>query len=185
MAIKAFVPLAEGFEEIESMSIIDVLRRGLIDVTTVSLGVDKHVTGSHQVTVLADSLLDQVKDQSFDLYVLPGGMPGSAHLRDNPTIIEIIKREHEREKIIGAVCAAPIVLSRAGILDGTRITNYPGFEDELHGAILTSEPVEEDRNIITGRGPGCAIPFALKIIERVHGPDMARELGASMQVYWM
>ncbi len=182
--MRVLVPLAEGFEEIEAVTIIDVLRRGEIEVVTAGLG-GKSVRGAHDIILDADVELGEVVESDFNAVVLPGGMPGSANLRDNSRIISIIQAINRRKGTVAALCAAPIVLAEAGLLEERKVTCFPGFEKELPGADCHGEPVMEDGNIITGRGPGCAIPFALKLVEVISGKESADRLKNSMQVYWM
>ena len=165
---KVIVFLAEGFEEIEAISIIDVLRRAEVSVTTVSVGQEKAVKGAHNIKVETDELFDNVDFSSYDMIVLPGGMPGAKNLNEH----EGLKSQLEifaKDKKIGAICAAPMVLGGMGLLKGKRATCYPGFEPELIGAITTGEPVTVDGNIITGKGPAFAIVFTLQIIETLMG----------------
>lgn len=165
---KIIVFLAEGFEEIEAISIIDILRRAQISVTTVSVGKDKMVKGAHSIVVEADKLFDEVDFTSYDMVVLPGGMPGAKNLQDHAGVKEQLKIFAEKKQI-GAICAAPMVLGSMGLLKGKRATCYPGFEPELIGANVTNEPVTVDGNIITGRGPAFAINFTLQLVETLAG----------------
>ncbi len=181
--MKLLVPFAEGFEEIEGVTIVDVLRRADISITTVHLGKNP-VTGSHGIAVTADCFIEDVDANDFDGIVLPGGMPGSENLRNSSAVLSIIRRIHDGSGYIGALCAAPLVLGHAGILTGKRATCYPGFEDELRGAEITGDPITVDGNIITGRGPGCAITFALEITGIMKGNDVKMSLKETMQVYW-
>ncbi|HPI23974.1 MAG TPA: DJ-1/PfpI family protein [Spirochaetota bacterium] len=182
--MKALVPLAEGFEEIEAVSIIDVLRRADISVITAALA-GTTVTGSHAIPVAADRELDGVHADDFGLIVLPGGMPGSEHLKNDARVISLVRRIHASDGIAGAICAAPIVLAAAGVLAGKQATCFPGFETELAGAIYNPKPVILDGRIVTGRGAGCAIPFALEIVGLVRGKDVMRGLAKQLQVYWL
>lgn len=166
----ALVLLADGFEEIEAVTIIDVLRRGEIEVTTASLG-GKQVTGSHQISLQADVLLDDVTVEDFDALVLPGG-PAAKTLREDPRAQATIKRSAQAGKLVAAVCAAPTALEAAGLLAGKRATAYPG--SLLPSAEYVDEPVVEDGSVITSRGPGTSMAFALKIVERLGGPAAAR-----------
>ena len=177
------VPLAEGFEEIEAVTIIDVLRRASLNVTSASLG-DLNVTGSHGITVQADARLADLDAGGYGWIVLPGGMPGSDNLRKSERVLSLIRDIHGRGHA-AALCAAPIVLARAGILKGRRATCFPGFEEDLAGAHIVNEPVVTDGNIVTARGPGCAIPFALEITGIIRGPKVRETLKSGMQVYWM
>ncbi len=172
----ALVLLAEGFEEIEAVTIVDVLRRGQVQVTTASLA-GKHVRGSHDITVESDTLLDSVSIENFDALVLPGG-PAAKTLRDEPRVQAVIQRAGALGKLVGAVCAAPIALEAAGMLQGKRATSYPG--NPLPSARFVEERVVEDGNIVTSRGPGTTMAFALKLVERLSGPEMAQKTGEKM-----
>ena len=166
----ALVLLAEGFEEIEAVTIIDVLRRGDVAVTTASLA-GKHVRGSHDISIEADTLLERVNVDDFDALVLPGG-PAAKTLREDERAQALIVRAAERGKLLAAVCAAPTALERAGVLSGKRATAYPG--NQLPSATFVEQAVVEDGNVITGRGPGLTMAFALKVVERLSGAPTAK-----------
>lgn len=172
----ALVLLAEGFEEIEAVTIVDVLRRGQVHVTTASLA-GKHVRGSHDITIESDTLLDRVSMDSFDALVLPGG-PAAKTLREEPRVQDVIRRANEQGKLVAAVCAAPIALEAAGVLEGKRATSYPG--NPLPSATFVDESVVEDGNIVTSRGPATAMAFALKLVERLSGHEVAQKTGEKM-----
>ena len=176
------VHLAEGFEEIEAISIIDVLRRAEFKVEVVSITGELEVTGSHNIKVTADALFEDIDYSDIDMIVLPGGMPGAANLKAHSGLREQILNFNDSEKPMAAICAAPMVFGNLGLLKEKQATCYPGFEDELHGAIITGEAVAEAGNIITGKGAGVAIKFALKIVEKFNGKEVADELGAKMIV---
>jgi 4-methyl-5(b-hydroxyethyl)-thiazole monophosphate biosynthesis len=182
--MRVIVPLAEGFEEIEAVTIIDVLRRAEIQVTVAYLKKNL-VTGSHSITVTADKNIDDIHASDFDAIVLPGGMPGSSNLNEDERIIGLVREFSAAGKITAALCAAPMVLGHAGVLEGKQATCFPGFESRMTGAEHIPEPVVRDGNIITGRGPGCAIPFALELVASLAGEEKAVRLKESMQVYWM
>ncbi len=182
--MRLIVPLATGFEEIEAVTIIDVLRRAEIDIISVFLDVNP-VKGAHGISIVADSHIDDAKDYDISGIVLPGGMPGSENLKNDFRIIEHVTKINTKGGIVAAVCAAPLVLGHAGILSGKKATCFPGFEHLLQGAEIIDMPVVIDDNIITGRGPGCALPFALEIVSRIASTETARSLKDSMQVYWM
>ena len=165
---KAIVFLAEGFEEIEAISIIDILRRAEISVTTISVSKDKLVKGAHNIPVQADKLFDDVDFANYEMLILPGGMPGAKNLNEHEGVKEQLKA-FAKDKLIGAICAAPMVLGGMGLLKGKRATCFPGFEPELIDATVTNEPVTVDGNIITGKGPAFAIKFSLQIIEILAG----------------
>jgi protein deglycase len=166
----ALLLLAEGFEEIEAVTIIDVLRRGDVAVTTASLA-GKHVRGSHDITIESDTLLDRVSVDNFDALVLPGG-PAAKTLREEPRVQTTIKQAVAANKLVAAVCAAPTALEVAGVLKGRRATSYPG--NPLPSAHFVEERVVEDGNIVTSRGPGTTMAFALKLVERLNGAEVAK-----------
>jgi len=179
--MEILVPLADGFEEVEAVSIIDILRRGDINVVTASLH-DRVVTGSHKIPVTADISLGG--DDLFDGIILPGGMRGSANLKKDPRIIKLVKEIHSQGGIASAICAAPTVLAAAGILEGKKFTCYPGYEDEIKNGVYIPEPVVQDGNIITGKGAACAVPFALKIVEVIKGKEVSGKLKEQMMAFW-
>ncbi len=172
---KVIVFLAEGFEEIEAISIIDVLRRAEVSVTTVSISKDKQVKGAHNVPVVADKLFDEVDFASYDMIVLPGGMPGAKNLQEHEGVRKQIEA-FEKDKQIGAICAAPMILGGMGLLKGKRATCYPGFEAELIEAKITDEAVTVDGNITTGKGPAFAMQFALQLVETLAGKATRNEV---------
>ncbi|HOW82185.1 MAG TPA: DJ-1/PfpI family protein [Spirochaetota bacterium] len=182
--MKVLVPLAAGMEEIEAVTIIDVLRRAGIDTVSAALG-ENPVAGSHGIAVNTDTSIDAIDSGSFGCIALPGGMPGSQNLADDARVNRIIRDIHNRGGILAAICAAPMVLGRAGLLDGKKATCYPGFQHELLGAEYIPGPFILDGNILTGKGPGCAIPFALKLVEMIKGKKESDALKEAMQVYWI
>jgi 4-methyl-5(b-hydroxyethyl)-thiazole monophosphate biosynthesis len=182
--MKVIVPLAEGYEEIEAVTIVDVLRRAGAQVTTVHLKANP-VTGSHSIRITADASIDSAAVGDYDCIALPGGMPGSENLKNDPRVLDLVRELAAAGKITAALCAAPMVLGAAGVLQGKRATCYPGFEDFMTGARHVGDPVVRDGAIITARGPGCAIPFALELVSALGARDAAENLKESMQVYWM
>lgn len=179
---KIAVHLAEGFEEIEAVSIIDVLRRAGFEVIIVSVTGEIEVTGSHKIKITADRLFEDIDYLTIDMLVLPGGMPGSKNLKEHIGLAEQIISFNDTGKPLGAICAAPMVLGNLGILKNMEATCYPGFEGELHGAIVTENSVEQSGSVITGKGAGVAIEFSLKIVEMFLGKKAADELGEKMIV---
>lgn len=177
---KIAVFLAPGFEEIEGLTVVDILRRAGVEVVTVSISGQKEVTGSHNITVLADALFEEVDFDGLDGVVLPGGMPGTTHLGEYPGVGEIIRKFDRQEKLVAAICAAPSVLGKAGLLKGRKAISYPGFEEALLDAVITREEVVRDGHIITSRGMGTAIPFGLALTAYFMGQEKADELGASI-----
>ncbi len=182
--MKIIVPLAPGFEEIEAISIIDVLRRANLDVRSAALS-DIMVTGSHGIAVKADTLLHTCNPVDYNCIALPGGMPGSENLKHNDDVLKFIKHIYSKGGFVAAVCAAPIVLGASEILYGKKATCFPGFEHELTGATVVDETVVVDGTIITAKGPGCAIPFALTLVGLIAGKEVQNTLKTAMQVYWM
>ena len=176
---RVLVLLAEGFEEIEAVTIIDVLRRADIPVTVASL-TSPRVCGAHDIVVTADCLLDEVKDQAFDAIILPGGMPGSRNLRDDARVIELLKKQKRLDKPLGAICAAPIALEAAGVLSGKRATSFPGYD--LPSAQYSEDRVVVDGKVVTSRGPGTAMEFALEWVKLLAGAETAEKLRRAMIV---
>lgn len=177
---KVAVFLAEGLEEIEGLTVVDLLRRAGIEVTTVSVSEKKEVTGSHHITILADSLFSEADCSGMDGVVLPGGMPGTRHLMQHEGVNQMIREFAGQKKLVAAICAAPSVLGQAGLLQGKRATCYPGFEDQLTGADCCEDQVVKDGDIITSRGMGTAIPFALELIAYLLGQEKADEVKNSI-----
>ncbi len=179
---KIAVHLAEGFEEIEAVSIIDVLRRAGLNVIMVSVTGGKVVNGAHKIPVTADILFEEVDYNSVDMIILPGGMPGSKNLNNHAALRKQILEFSKNGKWLGAICAAPLVFGQLGILKNKKATCFPGFENYLEGANITGTAVERDGKIVTGKGAGVAIRFALKIVEMFKGADFAEELAEKMIV---
>jgi protein deglycase len=174
------VHLAEGYEETEAVSIIDILRRAGIDTRVVSVTGKPEVTGSHGIRITADQLFEDMAYESIGMIVLPGGMPGATHLKDHAGLGREILHFHRQGKRLGAICAAPLVFGHLGILIGHSATCYPGFESQLRGANVTGADVEVSGNIITGKGAGVALEFALKIVEILRGKRLADELAEKL-----
>ena len=160
------VPLAEGFEELEAITLIDLLRRAGFSVVTAGLD-DQPVRASRGNVIIPDSSIARVKDQDFDLIVLPGGLPGADNLRNDAQLQALLQRQNDAGKMIGAICAAPKALASAGVLQGKKITCYPGALDQVDSSSfdITPERVQIDGNVVTSRGPGTAMDFALELIE--------------------
>jgi protein deglycase len=178
---KVLVPLAQGCEELEAVTIIDLLRRAKIDVVTA--GLDKEpVTASRGVKLIPDMDIDQALKNEYDMIVLPGGMPGADHLDNDPRIKTLLKKMAHDEKYTAAICAAPKVLANAGVLAGKQATSYPGSLDgmKLTDTTITNEPVVIDGNVITSRGPGTAMDFALTLIETLLGKDKRIEVETAL-----
>lgn len=176
---KVLIPLAMGFEEIEALTLIDVLRRAKIKVITAGLDNDVLV-GAHGVKVEADSLLENVNGDEFDMIVLPGGLPGAQHLAESKKIQQLLKEFDKKDKLIGAICAAPWALSVAGVLKN-RYTCYPSFEETVaKDGYEPDENVVIDENILTSRGPATAMTFALSIVKQLCGEDVYGEVKSGL-----
>lgn len=182
MSPKALVILAPGFEDLEAVTLIDLLRRAKCQVAVYSLREDE-VTGARGTRLITDgnlALLD--KQAQFDLIALPGGQPGSDNLAADARVIALLKTQHAAGRLVAALCAAPKVLAKAGLTSGKRITHYPGAltAAEQQGAIISQNPVEVDGTLITGRSPGAAIDFALALIEQLAGLATRQEVEAGL-----
>jgi 4-methyl-5(b-hydroxyethyl)-thiazole monophosphate biosynthesis len=176
------VLLAEGFEEIEALTIVDVLRRADFDVVIAGVGGRGPIAGAHGVGVMADADLAQVRAADLGMVVLPGGMPGSANLAADAGVLETLRAVWEAGGYVAAICAAPIALHAAGLTAGRRITCYPSFETQIRDATYTGARVQRDGRLITGAGPGTALEFALELVEVLGRPDIAEQLRAGMLV---
>jgi len=174
------VLLADGFEEIEAITVVDVLRRAGVTCTVVGVGTTTP-TGSHHIAVGADVELGALaEDAAWDVVVLPGGMPGALQLRDDARVQALVRRQHDRGGRLAAICAAPIALAKAGVLEGKRVTSYPGFAGQLGAVDYVEEPVVVDGNLVTSRGAGTAMAFALALVECLRGRETARDVGERM-----
>ncbi len=178
--MKAGIFLADGFEEVEGLTVVDLLRRAGIEAETLSIMGREWVESSHKVTVRADRLAEEADYDSFDILVLPGGMPGTLHLGASKIVQKQLKEFHKKRKWLGAICAAPSVFGEAGLLKGKEAVCYPGFEDKLSGASVCFDSVKVDGHIITSRGMGTAIDFGLEIIARLISREKAKEIGKSI-----
>jgi len=167
---KVLVPLAQGCEELEAVTITDLLTRAGIEVVTAGLD-EKAVVASRGLTILPQTQIEKIADQLFDMVVLPGGLPGANHLRDNAWVQQILKNHASHNCYVAAICAAPKALAQAGLLNNKTATCYPGALDgsDLENVKLTENALEVDGNVITSRGPGTAMDFTLKLIEILEG----------------
>ena len=177
---KVYAFLATGFEEVEALAPVDVLRRGGVDIQTVSIMGQREVEGAHGVTVLADLLLDECPMDDADLLMLPGGMPGAQHLDGCLPLQQALVQHHRKGKLIAAICAAPMVLGHLGLLQGRKATCYPGFQSHLEGAEYTAELVTVDGNIITGEGPAAAFPYAYTLLATLTDEATADKVAEGM-----
>jgi 4-methyl-5(b-hydroxyethyl)-thiazole monophosphate biosynthesis len=178
---KICIPLADGFEEIEAVTLIDVLRRAGFSVTTCSLK-NLQTRGSHGITVTADITIAQALEDEWDLIVMPGGMPGANNLRDDARVGRLLEKTANSGGYVGAICAAPIVLAHFGFVKGKKATSFPGFGEQMPDAEYSNDRVVCDGNVLTSRGPGTAMEFALIIAEMFAGQSKADELRKQMLV---
>jgi 4-methyl-5(b-hydroxyethyl)-thiazole monophosphate biosynthesis len=179
---RVVVFLAEGFEEIEALTVVDVLRRGNVEVESVSVSDKIKVTGAHNIEVKADRLFDKTKEESAEMVVLPGGYNGMLNLKAHSGVNEVCAYLAEKDKYVTAICAAPSVLGVKGLLKGKRAVCYPGFEEQLEGAEIgrADEKVVVDGRFVTSKGPGTAADFALTLLALLAGEETADKVKAGM-----
>ena len=175
-----YVFLDDGFEETEALVTVDILRRAQLDVRTAGVGA-KQVTGSHGITVVADMTEAEIEKETITAVVLPGGMPGTLNLEQSEIVKDCVRCCAENGRFICAICAAPSILAHMGLLDGKNATCFPSFEKELANANLTGAPAVADGNIITGKGAGATVEFALLAAEKMAGKEISAEVRAALQ----
>jgi 4-methyl-5(b-hydroxyethyl)-thiazole monophosphate biosynthesis len=182
---RVLVPLAGGFEEIEAVTIVDVLRRGGVDVVVAGLAGTGPVEGSHGIAVEAPAALDAVLENTFDAIVLPGGEPGATHLAADARLAALLRRHGQEGRPLAAICAAPLVLAGQGLLRDRAATSHPSVETQLRdaGARYSDARVVRDGQVLTSRGPGTALEFALAVLELLGRGDRAAELRRAMLVH--
>ncbi|MBO5207767.1 MAG: DJ-1/PfpI family protein [Lachnospiraceae bacterium] len=173
---KVSVFFAPGYEEIEALTVVDILRRAGIEVDMVSITGEKKVTGSHKITVEMDKLFEEVDFEQNDMIVLPGGMPGTTNLEAFEPLMKQVEDFYAKEKYVAAICAAPSIFGHRGMVKGRNACANPGFESHLEGANVKKEPAVVDGHVITSRGMGTAIPFGLAILEQLKGKEAAEEM---------
>jgi len=176
-----YIFIAPGFEEMEAVAPLDILRRAELDVRTVGIG-GKIITGAHGIPLVCDLLDADARLEDLEMVVLPGGMPGALNLESSAIVQAFLDHAVKNNLWIGAICAAPSILGHRGDLDGKQATCFPGFETQLGGGTHTGEPVVQDGKIITARGAGVAVEFGLKLVECLKDETGARILGASLQI---
>lgn len=176
---KVIIALAPGFEEIETITVVDILRRA--GAKAVLAGTEEGlIKGSRGVAVLPDIFIDKVDEDDFDMIVLPGGQPGTGNLLKSEKVMAIVKKMHKENKLIAAICAAPIVLKSAGILNGVHATSHPSVKDQLAESDYSEERVVVDGNIITSRSPGTALEFAMKLVEILFDMEMVNKINSGV-----
>lgn len=176
---RVLVPLAPGFEEIEALTVVDILRRSGAEVITAGTA-EGVITGRNGIKVEPDAVLDDAMGFDYDLIVLPGGAVGTENLRKDERVARLVKDYMAREKLVSAICAAPTVLSDAGVAAGRTVTSHPSVRGELKGATVTDERVVVDGNLVTSQGPGTAMEFAFKLVEILFGPEKAAEVNGGV-----
>ena len=179
---KVNVYLADGFEEVEGLTVVDLLRRAGIETDMVSIMGRKEITGARKIPVLADKLFEEQDDP--DVIVLPGGMPGTLHLKAHEGLADLIRKADKEGKLLAAICAAPTIYGEMGLLEGKNATCYPGMEDKLLGANWQEQPVVVDGNFGTSRGVGTAIAFALTLVTILKDEETAKSLANSIVYKW-
>ena len=179
---KVNVYLADGFEEVEGLTVVDLLRRAGIETDMVSIMGRKEITGARKIPVLADKLFEEQDDP--DVIVLPGGMPGTLHLKAHEGLADLIRKANKEGKLLAAICAAPTIYGEMGLLEGKNATCYPGMEDKLLGANWQEQSVVVDGNFVTSRGVGTAIAFALTLVTILKDEETAKSLANSIVYKW-
>ncbi len=177
---KVYEFLADGFEEVEALAPVDILRRGGVDVKTVSVTGTTTATSAHGVTMIADLRIEDADLSDADLLLIPGGLPGATNLRDHEGVRAALTAQAEAERYIGAICAGPMVPGSLGLLKGRRATCYPGFEKFLDGAEYTGELVTVDGNIITGEGPAASMPYAYTLLSLFRDEEATADIRRGM-----
>ena len=177
---KTGVFLAEGFEEIEGLTVVDILRRADIETPMVSITEERSVTGSHAISVAMDAVLSEINFDEVDMIVLPGGGLGTQNLEACEALMAQVDAFVAQGRPVSAICAAPSILGHRGFLKGRKACSYPSFESHLEGAEVMHQPAVIDGNIVTGRGMGAAVPFALAVLEKLQGADAAQKMAAQI-----
>lgn len=177
---KTAILFANGYEEVEALTVVDLLRRAKIGCEILSVADSGQVTGSHGISIGADRNFSGTDFSQYDGVILPGGMPGTTNLAADERVLALLRSFAAAGKLTAAICAAPTVLAKAGLLDGKKAVCYPGMEEQLTGAKVSFDPVAEDGTVITSRGLGTAIPFALAIVQYFEGRKRAEALASSV-----
>lgn len=177
---KVYIFMADGLEEIEGLTVVDILRRAGIETVMVSIMENQTVTGSHGIVIKTDRMFDREELKDGTVYVLPGGMPGTKYLGAHRELGALLKDVCAEGRKVAAICAAPTVLGGLGLLQGKKAICYPGMEDGLTGAVVTKEPVVVSDNVTTSRGMGTAIPFALSLVAQLQGQEAADKMASDI-----
>lgn len=181
MSKKILVPLADGFEMLEALSVVDVFRRAGVRVDMAAVGEDLQVTSSHEVRIFADKLLADCTEEDYDLIVLPGGIPGADNLKNSTLLAELLKKQNSEDRLYGAICASPaVVLEHHGLLEGKKATCHPLFVDQLRTREQAGEHVVIDQNCVTSKGAGTSIEFGLELLGILMGEEAKKEVAKGM-----
>ena len=172
---RVLVPLAPGFEEIEALTVVDILRRAGAEVVIAGT-LEGAIEGRNGIKVVPDTTLDSALKDNYEMIVLPGGKVGTENLKKDKRVERIVKEMHSEGRLVTAICAAPTVLSKAGVTKGFTVTSHPGVREELKGEKISDERVVKDRNIVTSQGPGTALEFAFKLVEVLFGAEKVKEV---------
>lgn len=178
--VKVAIFLATGFEEIEALTVVDLLRRVHVEIDMVSITGEKKAIGSHNIIVETDKIINQLDFNEYDMLILPGGMPGTLNLEACEVLMSQVDAFYAQGKLLASICAAPSILGHRHMLEGRLACCYPGFEKDLLGANVSLEPVCVDGKIITSRGMGCAVEFGLKIVEILLGEEVSKDLAGKI-----
>ncbi|MCP3887918.1 MAG: DJ-1/PfpI family protein [Desulfobulbaceae bacterium] len=180
---KVLVPLAEGFEMVEALGVVDVFRRAGVEVDLVAIGEELKVVSSHQVPVIADKLIADCAEEKYDLIVLPGGIPGADNLKNSEVLIKLLKKQNRENKLYGAICASPaVVLEPHGLLEGKKATCHPLFIEKLPSQEHADQGVVVDSNCVTSRGAGTSIDFGLELLGILMGDEKKQEVARQMAI---
>ncbi|GBC88082.1 Isonitrile hydratase [bacterium HR13] len=180
---KVAIILADGFEEVEAVAPIDVLRRAGVEVLIVGLSREP-VASARGIKILPELSIDEVNPEEIDMVILPGGAEGVENLKRDKRVEALVKALRDKDKYISAICAAPTALASFGVLEGKKATVYPSLKEEIKPAVFVDDKVVEDGRVITSQGPGTALLFALKLAEKLAGKDKAREVAQRMLIDW-
>lgn len=178
--MKVYVMLADGFEEIEALTLVDVLRRGQVVTIMVSIKADKIVLSSHDIPVVADTTIKEIEVMPEDMVVIPGGKKGVDKLSESQELRSLLMKHQEQKGLLAAICAGPTIPGKMGLYNGVRATCYPGCEEELKGAIISNEDVVVDKNFITSRGPATALAFAYTLLSLIKGEEFSEKIQKGM-----
>lgn len=178
--MKVYVMFADGFEEIEALSVVDVLRRGDVETVMVSVKNDKIILSSHDIPVIVDITLEEIEIMPEDMIVIPGGGKGVKKLSESETLKNLLVKHQEKQGLLAAICAGPTIPGKMGFYDGIKATCYPGCEDDLKGAIISKDDVVIDKNFITSQGPATSLAFAFELLSLIKGETASKKTQKGM-----